>query len=150
MIPFACAKIKGNSAFSHLRGKATFYANPSSGVWIEVEVNGLPDAEGSPIDSGFYGLHIHENGNCDIPFDQTGEHYNPEEAPHPYHAGDLPPLLGSHGYAYSFFYTDRFSPEEIINKSIIIHSAPDDFTSQPSGNSGEKIGCGVIEKCGSY
>jgi Cu-Zn family superoxide dismutase len=89
-------------------------------------------------------MHIHETGNCALPFDQTGNHYNPAGLPHPKHAGDLLPLLGNEGYAYSVFYTDRFELPEIIGRSLIIHSAPDDFTTQPSGNSGVKIGCGVI------
>lgn len=59
-------------------------------------------------------------------------------------AGDLLPLLGNEGYAYSVFYTDRFELKDIIGRSLIIHNAPDDFTTQPSGNSGAKIGCGVI------
>lgn len=64
---------------------------------------------------------------------------------HPSHAGDLPPLLGNNGYAWSAFLTKRFTIEEILGKSVVIHAMRDDFTSQPSGNSGEKIGCGVIQ-----
>ena len=44
------------------------------------------------------------------------------------------------------FLTDRFKLKDVIGKAIIIHSMPDDFTSQPSGNSGEKIACGIINK----
>lgn len=146
MVCFAYSKISGNSNFPNLSGTANFYKSPSSGIWIEVEVSGLPDIN-LPINSNFYGMHIHETGNCSIPFNKTGEHYNPQDLPHPYHAGDLPPLLGNNGYAYLLFYTDRFSPDDIINKSLVIHSLPDDFKTQPSGNSGDKIGCGVIKKC---
>ena len=60
------------------------------------------------------------------------------------HTGDLPPLLNNNGYAYLSFYDNRFRLKEILGKSIIIHSRRDDFTSQPAGDSGEKIGCGVI------
>jgi len=63
---------------------------------------------------------------------------------HPHHAGDLPPLFGNNGYALSMFLTTRFSVSEIIGRTVILHSAPDDFTSQPAGNSGVKIACGVI------
>ena len=66
-------------------------------------------------------------------------HDNPQHCPHPYHAGDLPPLFGAHGFAFSACLTDRFTVEQIIGKSIVIHSAPDDFTTQPSGNAGSKI-----------
>ena len=74
----------------------------------------------------------------------SGNADNPNNLPHPQHAGDLPPLLGNQGYAYSAFYTDRFELPDIIGRSLIIHSGADDFTTQPSGNAGVKIGCGVI------
>lgn len=79
------------------------------------------------------------------PFANAMAHYDPEGCPHPYHAGDMPPLFGNNGFAFSAFITDRFSIREIIDKTVIIHSAPDDFMTQPSGNSGAKIACGVIK-----
>ncbi len=79
-------------------------------------------------------------------FPNTGNHYNPGNVPHPEHAGDLPPLLSNNGYAWMSFYTSRVNVEDIIGRSIVIHSMRDDFTTQPSGNSGDKIGCGVIER----
>jgi len=78
------------------------------------------------------------------PFPQSGTHYNPNNCPHPYHAGDMPPLFGADGYAFLSFVTSRFTANEVIGKTIIIHSQPDDFKTQPSGDSGEKIACGVI------
>ena len=146
---FAYAKIYGNSSFPTLTGIANFFKDNFSGIWIEIEVKGLPDG-GFPDNSNFFGLHIHELGNCSIPFDKTGAHYNPSNNPHPYHAGDLPPLLGNSGYAFLLVYTNRLTPEAVIDRSIIIHRSPDDFTSQPSGNAGDKIGCGVIKQCNQY
>lgn len=140
MEPFAYAQIVGNRTNPQLRGVAYFYPSPKEGLWVEVEVYGLPV---NPSD--FYGMHIHEIGNCTKPFDQTGSHYNPNETLHPEHAGDLPPLLGNDGYAYICFFTNRLTTTDIIGRSIIIHSSADDFTTQPAGNSGEKIACGVIE-----
>ena len=58
----------------------------------------------------------------------------------------MPPLFWNNGYAFQMFLTDRFTVKEIIGKTVIIHDNADDFTTQPSGNSGEKIACGVIEK----
>lgn len=142
----ACAKIAGNKYNPDLTGIANFYEDGSHGVWVEVEVSGLP-YKASRNRSNFYGLHIHEFGNCSLPFDQTGDHYNPENMPHPNHAGDLPPLLGNDGYAFSLVFTNRFHIRDVIGKSIVIHSQRDDFTSQPSGDAGEKIGCGVIRRC---
>lgn len=132
------ARILGNTGYPELFGKALFTQMPVGGVSITVEVVGLPP------ESGFLGMHIHEVGDCTQPFDKTGNHYNSTEAAHPMHAGDLPPLLNNNGYAYLSFYDNRFQLKEILGKSIVIHSMRDDFTSQPAGDSGEKIGCGVI------
>lgn len=142
----ACANIIGNQENPSLTGHAYFYEDEMSGVWIKIQVDGLPQNNSDHLNS-FYGLHIHENGNCTLPFDKTGNHYNPQNQPHPFHAGDLPPLLGNDGFAFAFFYTNRFHINDIIGKSIIIHSDPDDFTTQPSGNAGTKIGCGLIMRC---
>ena len=93
-------------------------------------------------------MHIHSGmsctGNKTDNFADAMTHYNPDNCPHPYHAGDMPPIFGVNGTAFSVFLTDRFSVKEIIGKSVIIHANPDDFTTQPSGNSGEKIACGII------
>ena len=94
------------------------------------------------------GFHIHENGNCSLDENQelafTGNHYNPDTQLHPSHRGDLPPVLNCNGYAWQSFLTDAFRVEEIIGRSIVLHALPDDFKTQPSGDSGSKIGCGII------
>ena len=61
------------------------------------------------------------------------------------YTGDLPPLLSNHGYAWMAFYDARFTVADIIGRSLIIHENRDDFTTQPAGDSGTKIACGVIE-----
>ncbi len=58
----------------------------------------------------------------------------------------MPPLFGNNGEAFMTFETNRFSVREIINRVVIIHRNPDDFTTQPSGDSGEMIACGKIYK----
>lgn len=141
--PNAYANIIGNAANPLLMGTAYFYSTPFRGLFIEVEVCGMP-YENNTSCGQFYGMHIHENGDCSANFTKTGNHYNPKNTPHPNHAGDLPPLLGNHGYAYMTFYTCRLQIADIIGRSLIIHSRPDDFTTQPSRNSGDKIACGVI------
>jgi len=140
---YAKAEIYGNGQNPNLSGTAIFYEISNSGLLIEIEINNLPD-EMLTNHSGFFGMHIHEYGDCSLPFDKTGNHYNPKNDLHSNHAGDLPPLLSSNGYAYSAFYDGRITLQEIIGKSLIIHSMSDDFTSQPSGNSGTKIACGII------
>lgn len=142
--PQASAWIQGSSAYPQLHGVVNFYAVFPEGLLIEAEIFGMPNAD-TPGSSGFYGMHIHEYGDCSDDFAHTGMHYNPTNKPHPGHSGDLPPLPVSEGYAYLLFYTKKLELDEVIGKSLIIHSQRDDFTTQPSGDSGAKIGCGIIE-----
>ena len=141
--PQAMAWVQGNESNPQLSGLVKFYATPYGGVLIEAEIFGLPNID-KQFSSDFYGFRIHEFGDCSADFAKTGNHYNPGGQPHPDHAGDMLPLMGNQGYAWTAFYDKRFTIAEIIGKSVVIHDMPDDFTSQPSGNSGEKIGCGVI------
>ena len=147
-IPEAAALMIGSSKYHELRGLIGFYQT-KEGVLVTAEITGLPvssDVCHSPI----FGFHIHEGerctGNETDPFADTKGHYNPKGCEHPYHAGDLPPLLGNKGNAFSIVLTDRFTVSEVIGKTVIIHASLDNFTTQPSGNSGEKLGCGVIRK----
>lgn len=127
-----------------LSGEALF-VQKRNGVLVTVKVRGLP----SDNKSGFFALHIHEGESCSGEgFSETGSHYNPKSVPHPEHAGDLPPLLYSKGEAYMQVLTSRFTVSEIIGRTVVIHSGTDDFTSQPAGNAGAKIACGVIKRSG--
>jgi len=137
------AILRGSAKYPDLHGKVTF-SEVYGGTMVFACVEGLPDnGKGN-----FYGFHIHEGGNCTgdstDPFKNAGGHYNPENTEHPFHAGDMPVLMGNKGVACCQFYTDRFYPEDVIGKTVIIHDMPDDFRSQPSGDAGEKIACGVI------
>ena len=84
--------------------------------------------------------------NRDDNFASAGTHYNPTNVSHPNHSGDFPPLLSCNGIAKMEFYTNRFTPQEAIGKTVIIHSNPDDFKTNPSGNSGERIACGIVRR----
>lgn len=90
-------------------------------------------------------MHIHENGDCSDNFSKTGQHYRLPGQEHPSHLGDLPPLLSNQGYAWTAFYDKRFTLPDILGRSLVIHGGTDDFRSQPSGDSGSKIACGVIK-----
>lgn len=137
--PFAIADIKGGNTAPNLSGQVKFYQKRGY-VLVLAEIKGLPKT-----DSGFFGFHIHEGEGCEgEAFSKSGSHYNPQKTPHPAHAGDLPTLMLCKGGAYLAFATDRFKVTDIIGKTVIIHDRPDDFTSQPSGNAGTKIACGVI------
>ena len=139
--PLAKANIYGNDDYPNLFGTVSFYNTSYKGLVICAEIYNLPQNL-----TGFYGFHIHEYGNCTPPFNMTGNHYNPDNTAHPLHSGDLLPLLSSNGYAWMAFYDERFNLKEILGKSIVIHDMRDDFTTQPSGDSGIKIGCGIITK----
>ena len=64
---------------------------------------------------------------------------------HPRHAGDLPPVLSNDGTAWMEIYTGRFYPMDVVGRTIVLHEMPDDFKTQPSGDSGMKIACGEIK-----
>lgn len=145
--PNAVSIISGSEKYKNIHGIAKFYYT-MDGVLVYIQVSGLPSHK--PGCTGpVFAVHIHEGNSCSgtktDPFANAKMHYNPDNCKHPYHAGDMPPLFGNNGQAVSVFLTDRFTLREIIGKTIIIHSEPDDFTSQPSGNAGEKIACGVIK-----
>lgn len=143
--PHATASINGNQSNPELEGTAMFYKSKYKGIFVKIEVWGLPVSSSSADAPAFFGLHIHENGDCYLPFDKVGNHYNPKMLPHPNHAGDLPPLLSNNGYAFMTVYDEFLELEDIIGKAIIVHSHSDDFKTQTSGDAGEKIGCGVIK-----
>lgn len=139
----AAARIMGDSSHPSVRGIVRFFQR-EDGVLVEAQVTGLPRTE-----TGFFAFHIHEGANCDgEEFPNSGGHFNPGKKAHPNHAGDLPPLLADHGKAYMKVLTGRFHAGEVIGKTVIIHAEPDDFHTQPSGNAGMKIACGVIQRTG--
>ncbi len=140
--PTAIAHLRGDFAHPNLMGEVLF-SPYGRGTLIFARVVGLPTP-------GFLGIHIHEHGSCctggDTPFSCAGGHYDPHGVPHPWHGGDLPPLLSSaDGVALLAVYTDRFRPELVVGRTVILHDSPDDFQSQPAGNSGLRIACGIIE-----
>lgn len=147
--PQALAWVRGDAAHAALSGLVKFYGTPYGGVLVEAEVFGLPDQE-RPSSSSFYAMHIHEKGNCTgtpaNPFGNAGSHFNPGNTVHPFHAGDFPALLSNQGYAWLSFYDRRFTIKDILGRAVIIHGDPDDYRTQPSGNSGPMIGCGEIVK----
>ena len=139
--PQAIALINGGSTAPSINGIIRFYQRRNC-VLVVANISGLPRT-----DRGFFGFHIHEGADCGgNDFSNSKSHYNPTNIPHPSHAGDLPPLMLCGNNAYLSVLTDRFNVSEIIGRTVIIHSMPDDFTSQPSGNAGEKIACGKIKK----
>ncbi len=137
----ATAVIRGSKQYPDINGYVSFCEDDKS-VIVAVTVKGLPKKD------GVYGFHIHNGysctGNDEDPFTDAGTHLDLGNNQHPYHSGDLPPLFSNNGTAYMTVKTDRFTVADIIGHVVIIHEKPDDFTTQPSGNSGKKIACGKI------
>lgn len=146
--PQAAASIAGSKSYPSISGTVRFY-QAREGVIVFAEASGLPQS-GRLCQERVFGFHIHEGSGCggggDDPFSDAMGHYNPGECGHPHHAGDLPPLFGNNGLALSLFLTSRFSVDEVVGRTVIIHDHPDDFTAQPSGSSGTKIACGTIRR----
>lgn len=142
----AKATIKGGKNNPKIKGTVTF-KQTKQGVLLTAKITGLPTPQ-NKCGGKFFGFHIHSGSSCtgttEDEFANSGSHYNPNNCQHPYHAGDLPPLFSNDGTAYMSVLTNNFKIKDIIGKTIIIHNSPDDFTSQPSGNSGKKIACGKI------
>ena len=134
---------------SSVSGSVRFATVPG-GVRITASVSGLtPNAK--------HAIHIHEKGDCSAPDGSSaGGHYNPDGHPHggpdaaERHAGDLGNLQadasGHAEYARTF---DNISiagdHNPVIGLSVIVHAGEDDLTTQPTGNAGGRIACGVIE-----
>jgi Cu-Zn family superoxide dismutase len=128
-------------------GMVTF-TQTDKGVAIVASFTGLTP--------GKHGLHLHEKGVCTAPdFASAGEHFNPNHEPHACpptenrHAGDLGNLeIGPDGTGRLELTTDLLTlgsgPTSAIGRSVILHDMPDDCTTQPTGGSGARLGCGVV------
>ena len=103
-------------------------------------------------------LHIHETGSCDVMGKAAGGHFNPDDKPHSNpddmngHAGDLPNVTANdNGVATINYVNKKISAAEagkysVYRRSFIVHAGADDYTSQPAGDSGDRIACGIIVK----
>lgn len=140
LIANAKATIKGGKSFPKINGNV-YFRQTKNGVIVTAKINSLPTSN-KPCDSRIFGFHIHEGTSCTgdatDEFKNTLTHYNPNMYKHPHHAGDMPVLFENNGYAYMSFLTNRFKVTDIIGKVVIIHSNPDDFRTDPSGNSRRK------------
>ncbi len=126
------AVINGYDGYDRIAGTVSF-RQLQCGVLVTAHIFNLPD-------DGFFAFHIHQGERCEEPMG----HFLFQEEIHPNHAGDLPPLLSASGKAYLSVLTNRFTLNDVIGKAVIIHRNPDDFRTQPAGDSGERIACGII------
>jgi len=137
---------RGNAASGTVR-----FAQTGDKMMVTGEVRGLkPNAE--------HGFHVHEKGDCSSGDGMsTGGHFNPTTAPHgqhghgTHHVGDLPSLKAdAQGVAKVDFTSTTLTlkpgASSIVDKGLIVHRDPDDYKTQPTGNSGPRVACAAIRK----
>lgn len=139
------------AAGSSVKGDLTL-TNEGTAVSIRGEITGLaPGKE--------HGFHVHDVGECSLPdFKSAGEHFNPTKDPHggpksdARHLGDIPNIKADDNGRASVDISVKGvtlqdkdgAPTEILGKALVVHAKPDDYKTQPSGDSGDRIACGVI------
>jgi superoxide dismutase, Cu-Zn family len=159
----ACASYNGGSTARSTRADATATLSPTKDSSVKGTINFTKVADGVRIDGeitgltpGPHGFHVHEKGDCSAP-DATsaGAHYNPTDMPHGdpmaalRHVGDFGNIDANASGVAKFSRVDHVAklegPNSIIGKAVIVHGKPDDLKSQPAGNAGPRVACGVIE-----
>ena len=144
--PTASAAIEARSG-STLAGTATFTQHDNV-VHVVVEVSNAPQ--------GVHAVHLHEKGDCSAPdAASAGGHFNPTGMAHgspdapAHHAGDFGNMtVGEDGHGKleldSTMLTVTPGDKSVVGRAIVVHAKADDMTTQPSGNAGGRIGCGVV------
>lgn len=143
------AKAQLQDAKGQKVGEATLTETPH-GVLIRVSLTGIPE--------GVHAFHIHEVGKCEPPFTSAGGHFNPGkmqhglENPKGMHAGDLPNVHVTGALTFEVLARDvtlADGPTSVFDadgSALVVHETGDDYTTDPSGNAGGRIACGVITK----
>lgn len=151
MVKHAEAKLSGTYADTTVDGTLIFDADSNGKVVMTLDIT-VPAKAGKTI-----AVHIHEHGNCGDTAKLAHGHWNPTGAQHgkwgsaSFHLGDIGNIkLNSKGKGTMTLSTDLWTlggnpDKNIIGKSIIVHGGMDDYKTQPTGNSGGRIGCGVIQ-----
>ena len=136
----------GPTQGNNVRGTVRFVQD-GNGVRVIADITGLTPGE--------HGFHIHENADCSAPdASSAGDHFNPTKHAHAgrdageRHMGDLGNITADANGRARLDYLDsklKLSGEHsIVGRSVVVHAKPDDLRSQPSGDSGARVGCGAI------
>jgi Cu-Zn family superoxide dismutase len=145
--PLKAIAVLHPTAGNKVSGTVTF-TEVADGVQVQAEITGL-----SP---GKHGFHVHEFGDCSAPdLASAGAHFNPTNKPHAgpdtaeRHVGDMGNLEADASGAAKLDYVDHEisltdDQRSVIGRSVIVHAKADDLKSQPAGDSGARIACGVI------
>lgn len=132
-------------------GSAKFYSVSGDKIKMDLEINMAERADSTVA------VHFHEQGDCGNKGENAHGHWNPTNEAHGkwdsanYHSGDIGNIkLDGKGHATLSVTTDRWNVTDgdmknIIGRGVIVHGGTDDYATQPTGNSGPRIGCGVIE-----
>ncbi len=141
----ATARAELKDAQGKVVGRATL-SDASGGVKVALKATGLKP--------GAHGFHIHAVGKCEPPaFTSAGGHFNPQNKKHGHknpegaHAGDLPNLVvGSNGAGSLDAVAVGTTLNDVTGLALVIHVDPDDEMTDPAGNSGARVACGVTTK----
>ncbi|MES1215968.1 MAG: superoxide dismutase family protein [Bacteroidota bacterium] len=150
MVSHAVAMLSGTYADTTVSGTVKFDAKSNGKVKMTLTIS-IPAKAGKSV-----AVHIHEHGDCGDMGKMAHGHWNPTKAQHgkwgsaSFHLGDIGNVkLNAKGKGTLTLITDLWSlggspDKNILGKSIIVHGGVDDYTTQPTGNAGTRIGCGVI------
>jgi Cu-Zn family superoxide dismutase len=146
--PMAMATLAPTSG-STAQGTVHFDQQPDGTVEIKAAITGLAP-------NSVHGFHLHDKGDCGDNGNAAGGHFNPTAAPHggpdmqSHHAGDFGNITADdkgevHTTVTSHMLTVTPGPNSVVGHAVIVHANPDDLTTQPSGNAGPRIACGVVQ-----
>lgn len=141
LAPISGSNASGTVTFTQLSGLA------SEAVEVKVNLTGVPE--------GVHGFHIHDKGDCGDNGNAAGGHYNPLSTAHgapgadPHHAGDFGNVTADPQGNVTATFTTRSvtvtpGPISAVGHAVILHANPDDLHTQPTGNAGGRIACGVV------
>lgn len=136
------------TAGSNVNGVVHFTELADGSVEVHAVLSGVPE--------GVHGFHVHEKGDCGNDGGAAGMHFNPATSAHgaptvdPHHAGDFGNVTADGtGKAETRFTTRSITvtagPNSVVGRAVIVHEKADDMTTQPTGNAGARIGCGVVQ-----